>query len=286
MVPSSSRVLITSSQLVTAFGITLFAGLATGVGSAIAFFSRRTSFRFLAISLGFSGGVMIYISFVEILAKARDAFATTFGPKEGELIAVGAFLGGVLLMAIVDNLVPAAENPHEPRSAADVNALREPAGDTPHQRRLLRMGLFTAGAILFHNFPEGVVTFLAAIDNVSLGLAIGLAVAIHNIPEGISVSVPIYFATGNRLKAFVFSFLTGLAEPAGALVAFGLLWALGAFQAPAVMGVMFGLVAGTMVYISLDELLPVAREYGKSHEVLFGIAAGMGVMGLSLVLLR
>jgi ZIP family zinc transporter len=167
-----------------------------------------------------------------------------------------------------------------------MDALREPAGDIPHQRRLLRMGLFTAGAILFHNFPEGVVTFLAAIDNVSLGLAIGLAVAIHNIPEGISVSVPIYYATGNRRKAFILSFLTGLAEPAGGLVAFGVLWVVGAFQAPATMGVMFGLVAGTMVYISLDELLPVAREYGKSHEVLFGIAAGMAVMGLSLVLLR
>ena len=152
----------------------------------------------------------------------------------------------------------------------------------------MRMGLFTALAIGIHNFPEGLATFLAVLQDPSLGLAIAIAIALHNIPEGISVSVPIYYATGNRRRAFLYSVASGLSEPVGAVIGYLLLSAFlgsaGEFPSEAV-GIMFGAVAGIMVYISLDELLPTSRAYGKGHDTLFGLVGGMAVMALSLLLL-
>jgi ZIP family zinc transporter len=170
------------------------------------------------------------------------------------------------------------------------------ASDSPvhdhaiHREKLLRMGLFTALAIGIHNFPEGLATFLAALHDPHLGIAIAVAVALHNIPEGISVSVPIFYATGNRKKAFTYSFLSGLAEPVGAGIAYLAIRLFlgdnGNVVPPEIMGVMFGGVAGIMVYISLDELLPTSRAYGKGHDSLLGLIGGMLVMALSLVLMR
>jgi ZIP family zinc transporter len=154
----------------------------------------------------------------------------------------------------------------------------------------MRMGLFTALAIGIHNFPEGLATFLAALQDPHLGIAIAVAIALHNIPEGISVSVPIFYATGNRRKAFLYSSLSGLAEPVGALIGYftiRLFLGGGACAIPSeVMGVLFGGVAGIMVYISLDELLPTSRAYGKGHDSLCGLVAGMVVMAASLLLMK
>jgi ZIP family zinc transporter len=156
--------------------------------------------------------------------------------------------------------------------------------------KLMRMGVFTAIAIGIHNFPEGLATFLAALQDPHLGLAIAVAIALHNIPEGISVSVPIFYATGSRRKAFVYSVLSGLAEPVGAIIGYlAILLFLGGNTGvipPEIMGILFGGVAGIMVYISLDELLPTSRAYGKGHDSLFGLVAGMLVMALSLLLMK
>lgn len=293
-----------------AFGLTAFAGLATGVGSVIAFAAKRTNTRFLSVATGFSAGVMLYISFVEIFLKGSERLAVAYGDRRGPWINAAAFFGGILLIGIIDVLVPAAENPHETHSeeerapllglakpaTASAGAAPGPGGEGAahdhriRQRGLLRMGLFTALAIAIHNLPEGLATFLAALQDPALGVAIAVAIALHNIPEGISVSVPIYYATGDRKKAFVFSFLSGLAEPVGAVVAYlGLRLFLGGPAGvipPQVMGILFGGVAGIMVYISLDELLPASRAYGRGHDSLFGLFGGMLVMALSLLLMR
>jgi ZIP family zinc transporter len=154
----------------------------------------------------------------------------------------------------------------------------------------MRMGLFTALAIGIHNFPEGVATFLAALQDPKLGIAIAVAIALHNIPEGISVSVPIFYATGNRKKAFLFSLLSGLAEPVGAAIAYGAIRFIAGGNTesipPQLMGILFGGVAGIMVYISLDELLPTSRAFGKGHDSLFGLVGGMLVMALSLLMMK
>ncbi len=296
------------SGIWVAIGLTLFAGLATGIGSAIAFFASRTNYRFLSVSTGFSAGVMLYVSFVEIFIKGTDALVNAYGPYWGHWVNAGSFFGGIALIAIIDNLIPAAENPHETHSGAESDPLRNPLAPVPHfekaahaseayagmhdhsRQKLLRMGLFTALAIAIHNFPEGLATFLAALQDPKLGVAIAVAVALHNIPEGISVSVPIYYATGKRSRAFAYSFLSGLAEPVGAVIAYFAIRLImggeGGVLPPQVMGVLFGGVAGIMVYISLDELLPTSRAYGKGHDSIFGLLAGMVVMALSLLLMK
>ena len=109
-----------------------------------------------------------------------------------------------------------------------------------------------------------------------------LAVTLHNIPEGIAVSIPIYYATGDRRKAFRLSLLSGLAEPVGAILAWLVLTP---FMTPTLMGCILAGVAGIMVFISIDELLPAAREYGEAHISIYGVVAGMALMAVSLILL-
>lgn len=261
-------------NLLFAFGLTLFAGLSTGIGSGIALVTTRTNKKFLSVALGFSAGVMIYVSFVEILSKARFELTQELGTVQGSWLTAAAFFGGILFIGLIDKLIPNVENPHEIKRVEDMD-------DTHKNNRLKRLGLFTALAIGIHNFPEGLATFTAALEDPALGIAIAVAIAIHNIPEGIAVSVPIYFATGSRKKAFWLSFSSGLAEPVGAVVGFLLLMP---FMSPLMFGLLFALVAGIMVFISLDELLPAAKEYGEHHLSIYGLIGGMAVMAISLLL--
>lgn len=271
---------IDMGRVLIAFGLTLIAGLSTGIGSIIAFFAKRTNTRFLSISLGFSAGVMMYVSFVDMYAEAQSTLALALGQRNGAWVAAVSFFAGMLLIALIDKLIPSAENPHEIKSIEDVKNGNIPS-DSTDSTKMMRMGTLTALAIAIHNFPEGMATFIATIKDPSLGIAITVAVAIHNIPEGISVSIPVYYATGDKKKAFKLSFLSGLAEPLGALVGFFILMP---FLNDVVFGVVFAVVAGIMVYIALDELLPAAREYGQAHLSIYGLIAGMMVMAVSLIL--
>jgi ZIP family zinc transporter len=220
---------------------------------------------------------MIYVSFVEIFVKARDSLEAALGPFQGYLMTTLAFFGGILLIAGIDFLVPSFENPHEVREVEDI-----PDHDLNMNRKSLhRMGVFSALAIAIHNFPEGIATFVGALADPALGMSIAVAIAIHNIPEGIAVSVPIFYATGSRKKAFGLSFLSGLSEPVGAVIGYFLVLR---YFTDTFFGLMFAAVAGIMVFISLDELLPTAEKYGEHHIAMYGVVAGMAVMAASLVL--
>lgn len=271
-----------------ALALTLFAGLATGIGSLIAFSSRRTNYRFLSLVTGFSAGVMLYVSFVEIFYKGSSALVDAFGDPWGHWVNAGSFFGGMLLIGAIDALLPSVDNPHETHTQREMAPLHH--DDKAHPQKLMRMGVFTALAIAIHNFPEGAATFLAALQDPATGTALAVALALHNIPEGISVSVPIYYATGSRRKALWLSVMSGFAEPVGALIAYVFLVVLTSGGTgvipPQVMGIMFGGVAGIMVYISLDQLLPASRAYGKGHDSLIGMIAGMFLMALSLLLMK
>ncbi len=264
------------SSVLFAFALTIFAGLATGIGGALSLLTKKTNTKFLSIALGFSAGVMIYVSFVEIFAKARESLIAELGEANGSWLTVGSFFLGILLIAIIDKAVPSAENPHEIHTVEEMDGKSE-----THKTNLMRMGLFTALAVGIHNFPEGLATFTAALGDPQLGIPIAIAIAIHNVPEGIAVAVPVYYATGSRRKAFKLSLLSGLAEPVGALVGYALLFKI--FN-NITLGIIFAIVAGIMVYISLDELLPSAREYGEHHLSIYGLIAGMAVMAISLLL--
>jgi ZIP family zinc transporter len=258
-----------------AFGLTLFAGLSTGIGSALAFFTRSTNTRFLSLSLGFSAGVMVYVSFVEILQQARESLVPVFGERLGTWYTILSFFAGILVIAVIDRLIPSHENPHEIRRVEEVD------GNESKDSKLVRMGIFTALAIAIHNFPEGIATFMAGLSERSIAIPIAVAIAIHNIPEGIAVAVPISHGTGNKRKGFILSFLSGLAEPVGALLAWLILMP---FLSDTLFGYIFAGVAGIMVFISIDELLPTAREYGLHHHGVYGFLAGMAVMALSLLM--
>lgn len=274
---------IDADTILFAFGLTLFAGLSTGIGSALAFFTRRTNTKALSVALGFSAGVMLYVSFAEIIVKARHALAGEVGDTPAAWYTALAFFGGIGLIAFIDRLVPNYENPHEMHTVEEIDAGLEnlPRNDSHDFGKLKRMGVMTALAIAIHNFPEGLATFTAALTDPGLGIAIGVAIAIHNIPEGMAVSVPLYYATGRRGLAFRYSFLSGLSEPVGAAVGWLVLMP---FFTPVIFGVLFAAVAGIMVFISLDQLLPAAEEYGEHHHSIFGVITGMAVMAVSLLL--
>ena len=265
-----------------AFMLTLLAGLATGIGSLLAFFSKSTNKRFLAVALGFSAGVMIYVSMIEIFFKAKDSLIATMGETKGYVATTVAFFCGMLLIALIDKFVPDFENPHEAHEVAELNQCPEKtAAKEPSTAALHRMGIFSAIAIGIHNFPEGLATFTAALKEPTLGVSIAIAIAIHNIPEGIAVSVPIYHSTGSRRKAFMYSFLSGMAEPIGAMVGYFLLMP---FFNDTLFGLLFAGVAGIMVFISLDQLLPAAEKYGEHNLCTYGVVSGMMIMAASLIL--
>ncbi|MBO5063914.1 MAG: zinc transporter ZupT [Campylobacter sp.] len=282
------------NQLFYAFLLTLFAGFSTSIGAVIAFFSKKDDYRLLSIGLGFSAGVMIYISFMEILPDSMGEFARVFENKNAELIGLLAFFGGIVLTALIDKFIPSDLNPHEPKDSLDElkfcplpsqnepRPIYHPGISNSGLKRLKRTGVITAFAITLHNFPEGFATFISGVESFSFGVVIAIAVALHNIPEGLAVSLPIYHATGDKKRAFIYSCLSGLAEPVGAVVSALILMP---FLNDIVLAVVFGVVAGIMVFISFDELLPAARSYDKAHDSLYGLVGGMAVMAVSLILL-
>jgi Predicted divalent heavy-metal cations transporter len=258
-----------------AFGLTALAGLSTGIGSAIAFFTKKTNKKFLSVSLGFSAGVMIYVSMIEIFTKAQESLQEAMGKKSGAIATVIAFFMGMLLIGLIDKLIPKKDNPHE------IKNIDGELTTQSDKNKLMRTGLFTALAVAIHNFPEGLATFISAMQNPTLAIPIVIAIAIHNIPEGIAVSIPVYYATGDKKKAFLYSFASGLSEPIGAAVGYLILMP---FMNDIVYGLLFAGVAGIMVFISLDKLLPTTREYGEHHLSIYGLVAGMGIMAISLLL--
>ncbi|HFF9283526.1 TPA: zinc transporter ZupT [Campylobacter jejuni] len=287
----------TFEQIFIAMLLTLFAGFSTAIGSIIAFFSRKDDLRVLSLGLGFSAGVMIYISFMEILPTALKDFKNYYNSHWAELLGLACFFGGILISLLIDKLIPEDVNPHEPKedlSELKICPLPQKGQNPPkfhpgeklHQintKALKHTGIFTALAIAIHNFPEGLATFISSLDNLTLGIAIAIAVAIHNIPEGLAVSLPIYHATGDKKKAFIYSALSGFAEPLGAFVGALILLP---FIGDLTLAISFAVIAGIMVFISLDELLPAAKTYDKAHDSLYGLIAGMMIMALSLNLLE
>ncbi len=258
------------NNILLALFLTLLAGLSTAIGGLISILAPNTNKKILSAALGFSAGVMIYVSMVEIFFKAESALILELGMKNGKIINVISFFAGMIIIAIIDRLIPSEQNPHEIKTEENYKSIK-----------LIRMGLFTALAIAIHNFPEGLATFISAMQSPSVAIPIVIAIAIHNIPEGIAVAVPIYHATGSKSKAFKLSLLSGLAEPFGAIIGFVILMPI---MNDIVFGIIFAAVAGIMVFISIDELLPAAREYGKHHLSIYGMISGMIVMAISLLM--
>ncbi|EJX05798.1 zinc transporter ZupT [gut metagenome] len=253
-----------------AFGLTLIAGLSTGIGSLIAFLTHHTNTKMLSGAMGLSAGVMIYVSFMELMPEAVELLSGQYAERLATAFMLFAFFAGIGMVALIDRLVPEDENPHE------IHLDHEGP-----RKGLKRTGLMMALAIGIHNFPEGLAAFASALADIEIALPIVFAIAIHNIPEGVAVSVPIYHATGSRKKAFAYSFLSGMAEPLGAVL--GYLFLL-PFWTSALNALLLAFVSGIMVYISFDELLPGMEKYGHHHLGILGVVVGMSIMAFSLLL--
>ncbi len=262
-----------------ALTLTLIAGLSTLIGGFLAMHRSVVRREVLAIALGFASGAMLLVSFVEILPKAQAQIAVGFEAWAMAITFV-AFFAGMALIAVIDRFLPKSVNPSK-REGLE-NKPRD--GLTKAEAKMLmRSGLLVAVAITLHNLPEGLVTFVGALQDPQLGIVLAVAIAIHNIPEGIAVAAPVYAATRSRKKALGYTIASGIAEPIGAVVGYAVFSAL---LPESLIGALFAAVGGMMVFIVIDELLPAAKRYSTSeHQAVYGAVAGMAVMATSLVLL-
>lgn len=270
-----------SEPVLIAFAVCAAAAASTVLGSVFVLRANHANPRLLAFGLAFAGGAMVYVSLVEIFNKSVTAFSNSYGPQTGYAYATLSFFAGIFMLAIIDRVIP---NPHEGMDEREVLHEHGHHHDrTAASPNVARVGLLAAAAITAHNFPEGLATFFATLDNPVVGLPLAMAIAIHNIPEGVSIAIPVYYATGSRRKAILATFVSALAEPAGALIGYVLL---AQFLTPAVFGGVFGVIAGVMVFLALDELMPEAKRYSKGHEAVYGMIIGMAALALSLVLFK
>ena len=267
--------MIIPNNFAVAFSLTMLAGLTTAIGGIVAFITKKDNLKTLSLGLGFSAGVMIFISFMDILPEAKNLLKLNF-PNTFEWLVFAGFIGGLLISIAIDYFF---------FFFFDTKELLNP--DAPEENdgfkhyKLQRAGIMTAVAICVHNFPEGLATFLTSTQNITLGVSVALAIAIHNIPEGIAVALPLYHATGKKRYAMLYAALSGITEPIGALV--GML-IFGLFLPQVLVGILMAGVAGIMTYISFDTLLPLAKEYGNWHLSIVGIMSGILFIWLSLIL--
>lgn len=251
--------------------LTLIAGVATGVGSPVVLFSKRANTRFLSACLSFAAGVMLYVAFAEILLEAFEDLKYGLGDQSGYVAATAAFFAGILIMALIDKFLP-----HDDEVAGS---------DATGDKGLRRTGIMSAIALAVHNFPEGIIVFIATIHEPAMGIAIAIAIIIHNIPEAIAMAAPIYYSTTSKAKAFLISLGAGLVQPVGALTAWFFLQNI-FDDIENVFGIAFAVVAGIMVFVAIHQLLPAAHKFGKHHLVMKWLFAGMAVMAASLIALE
>ncbi len=275
--------------ILTALILTMIAGSATGLGGALVLFKKKLSSNFLAGALGLSAGVMIFISLVEMFPEAQAEIMSAGNITHGKAYVLAAFFVGMGIITLIDFLIPEYENPHE-ASGLSLEAHTPAVGmleRTGNEKTMQRLGIMSALAIAIHNFPEGIATFIGALNDPQMGGGITFAIAIHNIPEGIAVAIPIYYATRSKGKALLLATLSGMSELVGALLCLAVtaIFGIELTGGGPVFPLILAAVAGIMTYISLDELLPTAEKYGKHHIAIAGVVAGMAVMGVSLLIL-
>ncbi len=263
--------------IIIAFAVTVLAGLATLIGWLAVIRGTTANPRLLSFGLAFAAGAMVYVSLVEIFVKSQESFMSALwfsGSDEQSPYAMATLMlfAGVAVVIMLDRLVP---NPH--------GKLEQPGRSQGPDPFLARAGLIAAAAITAHNIPEGLATFYSTLDDPTVGSSLAIAIAIHNIPEGVTIALPIFYATGSKTKAFIWTLVSALAEPIGALLGY---FILGGNPDAMTYGVLFGMIAGVMVFLSLDELLPMAKRYAKGHETVYGMVFGMALLASSLVLFK
>lgn len=249
---------ISMSNVVYSFLISLLAGLSTLLGSFM-IFRKKTSNKILAGSLSFAAGVMITVSLTDLLPTCYQLLTNFYFQTFAILLLMTFFTLGVIVSMIIDKYLP------------DNNIKSD-------NKTLYRIGLFSMIAIILHNIPEGIATFMASSVDKGLGLSLAVAISLHNIPEGISISIPIYYATKSKKRSLLYTFISGLSEPFGAILAYIFL---SPFINDILMGCLFAIIAGIMIHISVYELLPTSKKYCYNKTMYIFFILGILVMLLS-----
>lgn len=263
------------SNVIMSFSLTLAVGLSMGIGSLISFFVKEANKKFLALSLSFSAGIMVYVSFMAILPEGMDLIEGSVGHEKGHMLSLGAFFSGMILVAIIEKLVHLLDGDHGDHGHSGHHHMNT---EVDH---LNKLGLVSAIAIAVHNLPEGLAIFTAGLNDIMLAVPIALAVVMHNIPLGMAISIPIYYSTKSRKKAMIYTILVGLCQPLGAILGYVLLYK---FFSDTLFGILFSVIAGIMVFVAVDELLPTSQRYEDHHISVYGFIFGMMVMAISLSL--
>lgn len=270
------------SNLALSFALTLVVGLSMGVGSLLSFFIKEANKRFLALSLSFSAGIMIYVSFMAILPEGIELVEGYIGDEIGHTIGLMAFFGGMIMIAILEKFIHTVGGDihgHDHGHSHDHS--HDHGHNHSNGEHLSKLGIMSAIAIAIHNLPEGLAIFTAGLKDITLAIPIAAAVIMHNIPLSIAISVPIYYSTKSKRKAFLYTLLVGLCQPLGAIIGYLLL---SNFFNDGFFGILYTIIAGIMVFVSLDELLPISQKYEDHHISVYGAIAGMIVMAISLSL--
>lgn len=248
------------SQTQLSFLLTTFAGLSTLLGCILIFINIKDQNKLIAASLSFAAGVMITVSLIDLIPEAITSAHLKFHIIPTLLFIGIFFVLGIILSMLIDSLFPVSKE---------------------KGKELYHIGLISMLAIILHNIPEGIATFMTSFTNITLGITLTIAIAMHNIPEGISISIPIFCATKSRFKALFYTFLSGASEPLGALLAYFFLRNL---LNDTLMGFLYAIIAGIMIHISIYELLPTAFSYRSKKNIIPYFLAGVGVMIMSSLL--
>ncbi|MBU5428026.1 zinc transporter ZupT [Tissierella pigra] len=258
-----------AKEVLLSFGLTTIVGLTMAVGSLLSFLVNKTNKRFLSLSLSFSAGIMIYVSFMSILPEGIELMENNLG-EHGKFVALGGFFGGMLITAFMEKVIHLFGGHSHHHDHSHHHGCEE---------HLSKLGLMSAVAIAIHNLPEGLALFTTGLKDISVAIPIAVAIVLHNIPLGIAISVPVYYSTGSKAKSFLYSLFVGLCQPLGAIA--GYLF-LSKFFSDTLFGILFSIIAGIMIFVSLDELLPSSQKYEDHHISVYGAIAGMLVMAIAM----
>ena len=251
-----------------ALTLTTLAGLSTGLGGLVVLLFKRPRARMMAFSMGFAGGVMLTVSLSDMLPHTVEAYSDTMGRFPAALASASLCVMGMLIALLLERCIP---DEKELAARPDGHAARGTPAINPGA---LRSAMVTTAAIVLHNLPEGILTLFTSYASPTLG-------ALHNIPEGIAISVPVYYATNSRVRGALYALLSGLAEPAGALLAFFLLRS---FISPLFLNGLIATIAGIMIYVSISELIPEGFSYGRRGYTVGGLVAGILAMSVGIYL--
>lgn len=226
------------NNITMAFLLTTIAGLSTIIGTLIIYIKTNNQDKIIVSSLSFAASIMICLSICDLIPESIKIISSFYNSTITIILCILFMIVGIVLSMLIDYKIP-------------------------NNKELYKVGIVSMIAIIIHNIPEGIATFIATTNDTTLGLKLTLAIALHNIPEGITIAIPIYYSTNSKKKAFLYSLVSGFSEPFGAIITYIFLKE---YITIKILGILFSIIAGIMLYISFYELLSSTKKYNQNKR--------------------